>query len=197
MSQEEAELYPVLKSKIKSGGYIEEENKLFIELDAIRHQYKTLNYMCLYNAGPKRIAKELGVAIRRGEELHFSYWKRNFAVKEVSARAPQKVHGGITWVYNHLIGVWFELRKQSDVFSSLNQGLGSYLFYEWVGEVRKRGVPITLNYHDEIQVRTTLDKVEGQKLLLQEAMDVINNKYNFPISISIDMQVGKNYGDTH
>ena len=153
--------------------------------------------MCLYNAGPARIAKELGVPKRRGEELHTSYWKRNFAVKEVSARAPQKVHGGITWVYNHLIGVWFELRKQSDVFSSLNQGLGSYLFYEWVSEVRKRGVPITLNYHDEIQVRTTLDKVERQKLLLQEAMDVINNKYNFPISISIDMQVGKNYGDTH
>lgn len=197
MTQEESDLYPVIKSRIKSGVYEQEDYKLFNKLDAIRHQYKTLNYMCLYNAGPAKIAKELNVTQRRGKELHNSYWQRNYAVKDVSQRAPRKSCLGINWVYNHLIDVWFELRKESDIFSSLNQGLGSFLFYEWVTEVRHMGIPITLNYHDEIQVRTTPDKVEHQKVCLQKAMDIINKRYDFPISISIDIQVGKNYGDTH
>lgn len=197
MTEEESLLYPILKSKVKSGESSDEEYKLYHFLDTTRHQYKTLNYMCLYNAGAPRIARELGVSLKRGKELHFSYWRRNYAVKEVSQKAKRKVHNGINWVYNELVDVWFELRKESDIFSSLNQGLGSFLFYEWVAEVRKRGIVITLNYHDEIQIRTTLEKIDSYRVLLQDAMDEINNRYKFPISISIDIQVGKNYGDTH
>jgi hypothetical protein len=197
MTEEESMLYPIVKSKIKSGEYSTEDKQFFTRLDNIRHQYKTLNYMCLYNAGAPRISKELSVPLSVGRRLHQSYWDRNYAVKQLSNSAKIKTWGGIDWVYNELVGVWFELRKKSDVFSSLNQGLGSYLFYEWVREVRLRGVKITLNYHDEIQIRTKPEFIESISKILQESMDVINNKYKFPIQISIDIQTGSSYGDTH
>jgi DNA polymerase I-like protein with 3'-5' exonuclease and polymerase domains len=79
----------------------------------------------------------------------------------------------------------------------LNQGFGSVIFYNWVREVRRRGVKITLNMHDEIQLRVKKENIDEVKIILQESMDFVNKKFNLAVPIKIDIAVGKNYGDTH
>jgi DNA polymerase I-like protein with 3'-5' exonuclease and polymerase domains len=75
--------------------------------------------------------------------------------------------------------------------------MGSVIFYNWVREVRARGVKITLNIHDEIQLRVKKENIDSVKVILQESMDKVNEKFNLAVPIKIDIAVGQNYGDTH
>ena len=197
LPQDDSDYYKALKKKAKSESLSEQEHRDFSRIDKVRNTYKVLNYMSLYSASARRIAKELGVHIREGERLHKAYWAKNFSVKTVSDNAETKTLFGTTWIYNKIVKVWFENRSDHTKFSALNQGFGSIVFYMWVREVRRRGVKITLNYHDELQIRVLHQDVETVKNNLQSAMDVINNQLNLRVPIEMSIQVGHNYGDTH
>ena len=197
LSQEDSDYYKALKKKAKSESLSEQEHKDFSRIDKIRNTYKVLNYMSLYSASARRIAKELGVHIREGERIHKAYWDKNFSVKTVSDNAMTKNLNLTNWIYNEKVRVWFENRSDHTKFSALNQGFGSIVFYMWVREVRRREIKITLNYHDEIQVKVLPQDVETVKNNLQSAMDAINNQLNLRVPIEMSIQVGHNYGDTH
>ena len=126
-----------------------------------------------------------------------AYWDKNFSVKTVSDNAMTKNLNLTNWIYNEKVRVWFENRSDHTKFSALNQGFGSIVFYMWVREVRRREIKITLNYHDEIQVKVLPQDVETVKNNLQSAMDAINNQLNLRVPIEMSIQVGHNYGDTH
>ena len=126
-----------------------------------------------------------------------AYWGKNFAVKLRANAAPVKSFNKTSWIYNDLVNVWFELRSEKDRFSSLNQGLGSIIFYNWVREMRRCGVKITANYHDEIQIRSKPEDVEKIKDTALKSIDVVNKKFNLKVPIKIDISVGDSYGNTH
>lgn len=197
MTIEEADLYKEIKKKIKNKSETEEEHKLFDRLDGIRHAYKTLNYQSLYGAGVASIAKSTGKTRKEAEHMHSEYWRKNFAVKLRANAAPVKSFNKTSWIYNDLVNVWFELRSEKDRFSSLNQGLGSIIFYSWVREMRRRGIKITLNMHDEIQIRSKPEGVEIIKQTALESMKVVNEKFSLTVPIKIDISVGDSYGSTH
>ena len=72
-----------------------------------------------------------------------------------------------------------------------------YCFDLWVREVRKRGIKIMLQYHDEIAfplLDYEKDIVEAQ---LKEAIEAVNNtvKLNVPLGVSVDF--GTNYAKIH
>ena len=131
------------------------------------------------------------------KKLLDAYWGKNFAVKLRANAAPVKSCLKTQWIYNDLVNVWFELRSEKDRFSSLNQGLGSVIFYNWVKEMRGRGVKITLNMHDEIQIRSKPEGVEVIKQTALESIRVVNEKFNLRVPIKIDISVGSSYGSTH
>ena len=197
MTQEQSDFYKDVKSRMKKSEVTEEEKKEFTRLDKIRHQFKTVNYSALYGVGKAKLSRELSTTLKEAESLLDAYWGKNFAVRLRSESAPVKECLGLKWIYNDIVGVWFELRSDKDRFSSLNQGFGSVIFYNWVREVRSRGVKITLNMHDEIQLRVREEKIDEVKIILQQSMDVVNNKFQLKVPIKIDIAVGKNYGDTH
>jgi hypothetical protein len=197
MTLEEAELYKEIKKKIKNKSETEEEHKLFDRLDGVRHAYKTVNYSALYGVGKSTLSKNLSITMNAAQKLLDAYWGKNFAVRLRSNAAPVKNALKTTWVYNDLVNVWFELRSEKDRFSSLNQGLGSIIFYNWVTEMRRRGIKITLNMHDEVQIRSKPEGVDIIKATALESIRVVNEKFNLRVPIKIDISVGESYGSTH
>ena len=147
--------------------------------------------------GKAKLSRELNTSLKEATFLLDAYWKKNYAVKVRSEAAPVKEALGLKWIYNDIVGIWFELRGEKDRFSSLNQGMGSVIFYSWVREVRARGVKITLNMHDEIQLRVKKENIDSVKVILQESMDKVNERFKLAVPIKIDIAVGQNYGDTH
>ena len=197
MTLEEVELYKKIKSKIKKKEETQEEHKLFDRLDGIRHAYKTVNYSALYGVGKSTLSKNLGITINAAQKLLDAYWGKNFAVRLRANAAPVKSYLKTQWIYNDLIGIWFELRSEKDRFSSLNQGLGSVIFFNWVREMRRENVKITLNMHDEIQIRSKPEDVEKIKDIALKSIDAVNKKFNLTVPIKIDISVGSSYGSTH
>lgn len=197
MSKEEADSYKELKNKVKNKEAADFEIKEFNRLDKIRHISKQTGYSALYGIGAQKLSKELNVAKSAAQKLLDAYWEKNYAVKLMASNAPVKECLGLRWIYNELVGVWFELRSEKDRFSSLNQGLGSIIFYNWVREIRKHGVKLTLNVHDEIQCRVKKEDVDKVKSIIQDCISIVNDKFSLSVGIKVDIQVGQNYGDTH
>ena len=53
------------------------------------------------------------------------------------------------WLLNPYSNFYYSLRKPKDAFSTGNQGLGVWCFDNFVKEVRKKGIKISLQYHDK------------------------------------------------
>jgi DNA polymerase family A len=190
--------YRNLKGVIKGGGATTEDIKRFEHLDYIRHNTKTVNYSALYKVGATKLAKQLKIKKSDAQKLLDGFWAKNYAVIEVENAAPTKHLFGTTWIYNHIVDVWFELRNEKDKFSSLNQGFGSVIFFSWLRECVKLGVTsLALNMHDEGQFLAPPNEIEMIKNKKQLAIDIVNKKYNLKVPIKIETKVGNNYAETH
>lgn len=194
VTDEEIAQYKYIKKEKDFSG---DNATLYARVDAIRHIFKTCNYAALYGIGATKLAKELGITKKEAMFILESYWNKNYAVKLCANSAPVKSHLGITWIYNSIVKIWFRLKSEKDKFSSLNQGLGSIIFYMWVREVRSHGVKVTLNMHDEIQCRTRPEDVENKKQILLSSIDKVNKILNLTVPIRIEIEVGNSYGATH
>lgn len=199
VSEDDINFYKDIKKRIKDedNTITTEELDEYHRLDKLRDVLKTTNYACLYNAGIPALTASLKCTTAFATMLHSSYWIKNKAVKERAEQAPTKIVLGTRWIYNDIVGVWFECRSDHTRFSTLNQGMGSVIFYNWVRECRGRGIKITLNMHDEIQVRCKKDRVDEYQKIMEESMDVVNKKFNLIVPIRISVNVGSNYGETH
>lgn len=198
INKEEANRYKELDKKDKR---TEEEDKEYHKLKDIRHDAKTVNFSCVYGAGPPKIAETLKKPVEFAEKLHQAYWERNKAVKEVANSTIVKEVYGQKWQYNPISGFWYYLKAEKDKFSTLNQGSGAYIFDYWLRKSREKlkpiGVPIILQYHDEKAGICLQFQKEIVKQVLTEAMEELNQdlKLNVPIGFSIDF--GDNYASVH
>jgi len=192
LTHEQSELHKLYsKTKGKEGE----------DFSQVRNKSKTVNFAAVYGAGPPKIAQSTGMPIEQAQKLHRTYWERNKAVKLVANSVKTKTVNffGETqmWLLNPVSGFWYSLRFEKDKFSTLNQGTGVFCFDLWVREVRKRGIKIMLQYHDEIAfplLEHQKDWVENQ---LREAIKSVNDvvKLNVPLGISVDF--GVNYAKIH
>ena len=160
----------------------------------------------MYNAGPAAIARAAGVSLKEGEILHKAYWELNWAVKAIADEQVviTDAHGK-KWLVNPINGFLYALRKESDRFSTLAQGTGSYFFDMWVDntltEMEKRYSRKTLtgSFHDEM-IACVRDKVEVQEEfsgIIQQAILDVNKKYNLRRALGCDTQVGYKYSEIH
>ena len=179
----------------------------------------------VYGAGPATIAKNTGMSIKEARDLHKIYWERNKAVKLVSENLRVKIifkNGNIEnfkiadlmnipreyqrdfnndvesmWLFNPVSKLYLPFRKIKDAFSTCNQSTGVFLFDNWIREVRKRGVKVSLQYHDEILFYLNPEDKDKITKILLESMEVINKniKLNVPLGCSIDF--GKDYAEVH
>lgn len=175
----------------------EELKEQFGRLNKIRNKAKTTSYSALYGVGKAKLARELKIPVKEAEQLLEGYWKLNFAVKVFSGNCEVKKVRGKTWVLSPGNGFWYTLRSEKDIFSTVNQGYGSYLHMLWCANMKKRGVRIVGNFHDEVVVVCKKSEEETIKSIMRECIELTNRQTKLRAPLKIDIQVGRNYGEIH
>lgn len=182
---------------------------------AARKKGKCTNYASVYNAGAETIARSAEVSVEEGKKLHTAYWKLNWAVKQIAEEQvvfdfDYKVPAsGETfnqrWLINPINGFCYECRKDSDRFSTLCQGTGSFFFDCWVDntmvkmEESGREKRLCFNAHDE-QVLRHKDCDKDKELFgnfVREGLEEVNKKYGLRRPLGCDIQWGRVYADIH
>lgn len=114
----------------------DKQKELMAKIGAARKLGKTTNYASVYNAGAAKIAQAAGVSLAQGKKLHEGYWKLNWSVKAIAEdQCVIRDSKGNKWLVNPINGFCYALRKESDRFSTLAQGTGSYFFDMWVDNI--------------------------------------------------------------
>src|SRR6187402_320449 len=189
--------YNTTKKKDKLHVFTSEEETKYHSISEKRGKSKTVNFAGIYGAGPPKIAQTTGMPLQQARQLHKTYWSRNKSVKQVASSCIVKTVNDQMWLYNPVSGFWYSLRYEKDRFSTLNQGTGVFCFDLWVREVRKRGIKIMMQYHDEIAFLLREYKQEEVRQILTESIEAVNKsvRLNVPLGISIDF--GINYAQIH
>lgn len=173
---------------------------------AARKKGKTTNYASVYNASAAAIARAAGVSLAEGKVLFEAYWKLNWSVKAI---ADEQVVVGDSrigkWLVNPVNGFCYSLRKDSDRFSTLAQGTGSFFFDMWVDNIltemenRYNRKTLTGSFHDEVILclrdnKKITDEFEG---IIRSAVGKVNVDYKLRRKLGCDVQTGKRYSQIH
>ena len=163
----------------------------------IRGKAKTVNFACVYGAGPPKISLSTGMSLEEATLLHKTYWERNKAVKQIANKTTYKIVDNQMWLWNPVSQFWYSLRYEKDKFSVLNQGTGCYVFDLWLSKVRKKGIKITLQMHDEILFSLLPEEQEIISKKLLEAIKETNNEVKLNVDLGISIDYGKSYAQVH
>lgn len=163
-----------------------------------RQRAKKANYSCVYGAGVEKLAASLKISTDMARALHKGYWERNKAVKIISESAAKKILPDRSlWVYNPISQFWIPLRSEKDTFSSLNQSAGVYVFDRFIFHIRKQGLKLCFQYHDEIAAHVPIWDKEKVSEMAREAIKKVNAEIKLNVEVRIDFKFGSNYADVH
>jgi len=101
------------------------------------------------------------------------------------------------WLKNPVSGFYYSLRYDKDRFSTLNQGLGVYIFDLWVANMRKLGVHPQAQVHDEVLFSVPKGQEKQTEELLKEAMRKVNETLKLNVTIGADAEFGESYAAVH
>lgn len=158
---------------------------------------KAANYACVYGAGGATVARSANITELEGNRLVEAYWKRNWSVEAIANSQTVKTCRKQKWLYNPVSKLWYSLRAEKDRFSTLNQGTGVWCFDTWVDNVRKSGLPLIGQFHDEIVGLLKEENKDRAKKALRVAIDDTNKQLNLNRELDIDVQFGVNYAQIH
>lgn len=196
---EEEEQYFKWYSEEKDKGrkFTEEETKRFNFISKKRKDNKIVNFSAVYGVGAPKMSLTTGWPIDKSKKLLQVYWKRNWAVKKVAEACTVKIVDSQMWLWNPVSKFYYSLRFEKDRFSTLNQGTGVYCFDMFVKNVRKRGIRLCGQFHDEICFplrKSDRELVVGK---LNDAIKSVNEELKLNIELGISMDFGLNYAETH
>lgn len=187
MTQEEVDGY-------KSKTLPHDEQK---RLAVIRHNAKTTNYSATYGAFPAKIAKSAGVTLEEGKALFETYWSRNWSIKAIAKDTRVKTVGDELWLWNPVSKLYYSLRNEKDIFSTLNQGTGAYCFDVWLGFVLQNIATLKGQFHDEFILEIDEGEQQHVEHILMDAIKKTNNLLQLNRELGISVQFGNNYGEIH
>jgi len=176
---------------------LEEKRERFNKLNKLRKKAKIVNYSALYGVGAAKLSREMGVSRGEAQQLLDSFWKLNWAIKEVAERQITKVVGGYTWIYNPVSGFWYELRYTKDTWSTLNQGTGVYLFDSWLARAKPKGFMGNAQFHDETLGFSQKGRRDATTRMLKGAIQQLNKDIELNVIMDIDVKFGETYADVH
>lgn len=168
------------------------------ELKKTRHKFKQANYSCIYGVGAPKLSRALGITEAEAKELIEAYWNRNWAVKKVANNMKVKtIYDDSMWLRNPVSGFYYSLRYHKDRWSTVNQSTGVYVFDMWMMYMRRMGITVSMNYHDEVLLIVPKNKKDLIENKLHEAMKMVNDTLKLNVTIEVDVQFGNNYADVH
>jgi hypothetical protein len=163
----------------------------------IRKPFKVTNYSSTYGIKAKKLARDLNCSVAFAQSLLDAFWKRNWSVLKVAEDCEIKYTGKSMWLKNPVSGFWYQLRHDKDRFSTLNQGTGVYCFDTWVYFVRKLGIKVVGQWHDEELNYVNMGDEVGNTDLLKEAIRKTNEKLGLNVPLDIDIKYGATYAEVH
>lgn len=163
------------------------------ELTAQRFKGKTTNYASTYGAGAQTIATGADATLKEGKALHKAYWERNWSLKAIADDQESKMVNGMLWLYNPVSKFWYVLRSKKDIFSTLNQGTGTYCFDMWLREILKKGVKLLGQFHDEI----IFEIPKGYRVSVTKYLKDCVGKVNDTLKLNRDLDVDVDYGESY
>lgn len=176
----------------------ETDEERYKRLKAMRGPAKVTNYSSLYGVGAAKLAREAGMTVAEAKALIEAFWDMNWAIKQVSKEAYIKtLKDGSLWVKNPVSGFYYSLRYEKDIWSTLNQGTGVFTVDSWIMRMRKKGVVVSMQYHDEVLVYSKKGQEEHVKQCLADAMKEVNDTLKLNVEITNDTQFGQSYRDVH
>lgn len=192
---------PHLDLAVRAGALTSEQAAAHVEgrenHKPIRQQYKAVNYAGVYGVGAKKLARMLGISVKKAQELIDAYWERNWSIRKVAKDQFIKHCLGTTWLKNPVSGFYYQLRYEKDVFSTLNQGTGVYVFDKWIYYLRSRGLKLIGQFHDEVAIRLDKGQEEEVEGKLRWAIMKLNQDVKLNVPIDIDIKFGSNYAEVH
>lgn len=206
ITQEEFDSFGTLKGKKKAGTIDEFELTILAKIVGARKKGKTTNYASVYNAGPAKIAQAAGVELAEGQVLHKAYWELNWSVKAIAdEQVVFKDIRGDKWLINPINGFCYALRKESDRFSTLAQGTGSFFFDMWVDNILTEMVNVfgrktlTGSFHDECIICMGDSPANREKIakIIKDAVMKVNTDYGLRRKLDCETQFGVNYAQIH
>lgn len=176
----------------------DEEKDLFHDkLDKKRQSGKVTNYSSMYGIGKVKLGKDLGIPTKEAASLIDAYWIKNKCVKIFSDSCETKEVGGQLWVKNPMNGYFYSLRSTKDIFSTINQGAGDYIFTLWLHNLKKLGVILYGNFHDEIITCCRPEDSDKVVEKIKKAIELVNKQLKLKVPIGIDYKIGGSYADVH
>lgn len=175
----------------------EAQKELFNKIKLARQKGKVTGYSAVYGVGAAKLARELKVSKQEAQKLLDAYWKKHWAVKAVSEKMITKVVNGQKWLLNPINNFWYSLRNDRDIWSTLNQGSGSYCFDSWIKEIFKRRKQLTASYHDEVILEIKKDSFEKAKSMLIDSINSVNDKLKLNVKLDVDSHAGYRYSSIH
>lgn len=166
-------------------------------ISMIRGIFKNGNYACQYGAGPARLALTANISLAKAKQVWEAYWAKNWAIKEVAKLQKIKTVRGQMWLYNPISTLWYSLRYEKDIFSTLVQGSASYVFDKWVEEFRKVRPQLTAQFHDEVVLCIKKGHREQAIKMLDDAIHILNDKLKLNRELGIGTQFGNKYSEIH
>ena len=104
---------------------------------------------------------------------------------------------GQLWVKNPLNNYYYSLRSNKDIFSTVNQGTGDYIFTLWQHNLMNMGVKLYGGWHDEIVTCCKLEDCDTVIQKLKKAMELVNKQIGLKVPIGIDYRIGSSYAEVH
>ncbi|MGL6063774.1 MAG: hypothetical protein ACRC0V_01600, partial [Fusobacteriaceae bacterium] len=197
---EQSDFFKLTNKKIELENYIlfDEEKKKYAIVKIARGKGKTVNFASTYGAGAAKIAKTAKISLEEGKLLHKIYWERNKAIKEVVNSCEIKEVNGQKWLYNPLSQFYIFLKNEKDIFSSLNQNTGVYVFDNWVKIYKQNSIiPVRFQAHDELMLTCFPEQKEIVDKILRESMKKVNEMLKLNVEIGISIDYGHNYAECH
>ena len=72
-----------------------------------------------------------------------------------------------------------------------------FVFDNWVRELRKLKLVITLQYHDEIFKYTLKDNQDEEAKLIKGCIQSVNDRMKVNVPLGVSLAYGLNYSDVH
>lgn len=151
----------------------------------------------IYGVGAAKLARETGLTLSQAKALIEAYWRRNWAVKQLSEDTKIKRIDGEMWLFNPVSKFWYSLRYEKDIFSTLNQGTGVYCFDKWIMTFREKRKQLTGQFHDEVILQVKKGNREKCQKLLKEAIQSVNDELQLNVQLNVDIQFGDTYAEIH
>lgn len=165
---------------------------------------KTFFYAMIYGAFPPKLGEILGKSPSTGKKAKERILAGITGVDKVMAKLEERVKRGFIYAID---GRCIPLRSAHSAFNTLLQSAGAiFMKRAWViadrnlqlaGFVAGDDYEWVLNIHDELQAEVRPHLVEEFKAIVQDAIRLAGEHYNFSCPLAGNAESGANWAATH